>query len=192
MTPCRDCGKPKDRRATRCRLCAPIAQRRPFWSFVDQSGDCWLWTGVRRRSHPTYGGAYGFVKRDGRYARAHRVAYELTYGPIPDGMEVAHRCDNPPCVRPEHLFLATHAENMADMARKGRGTVGDRSWTRLTPERIKRGEASNLSRLTESDVRTIRERRAAGESARSLAVAFGIYWRQVYRITNRENWSHVA
>jgi len=88
-----------------------------FWSRVDKSGDCWIWTGYRDRK------TYGIVerRRDGRReTRAHRWAWILTHGPIPDGLFVLHRCDNPPCVRPDHLWLGTTDDNMADMAAKGR------------------------------------------------------------------------
>lgn len=84
-------------------------------------GECWVWTGARQRRHPRFAiGGYGVLRRAGRYLYAHRVAFECAYGPIPSGLIVMHVCDNPPCVRPEHLRLGTKAENTADMVAKDR------------------------------------------------------------------------
>jgi len=85
-----------------------------FEAHVDKSGDCWKWTG------PLSDGGYGKFSCGQVKRRAHRVAYEMYVGPIPDGMHVLHRCDNPPCVNPTHLFLGTHLDNMRDMEAKGR------------------------------------------------------------------------
>jgi DNA-binding Xre family transcriptional regulator len=85
-----------------------------FWSKVDRSGDCWLWTGARRPL------GYGALKIDGRVLHAHRVAYEPVYGDIPPELVVLHTCDNPPCVNPAHLRLGTRSDNTRDMYAKGR------------------------------------------------------------------------
>jgi hypothetical protein len=89
----------------------PLTER--FWSKVEKSDGCWSWQGAIGY----YG--YGVIRRQYKIVLAHRVAYELTYGDAGD-LDVLHRCDNPLCVRPDHLFLGTHADNMHDMAHKGR------------------------------------------------------------------------
>jgi hypothetical protein len=92
---------------------APPSAR--FWSKVDTSGDCWLWSAVTDRS------GYGMFTVSGRKILAHRFVWELTHGaPPPPNLLVCHTCDVPPCVRPEHLFLGTHTDNTRDMIRKGR------------------------------------------------------------------------
>jgi hypothetical protein len=78
---------------------------------------CWVWSGATNRK------GYGVYIFRGKYVGAHRVAWTLFRGPIPDGLFVLHRCDNPPCLNPDHLFLGTHNDNMIDMVLKGRGPV---------------------------------------------------------------------
>lgn len=93
----------------------PLTER--FWRKVDKSAGpegCWPWTGSR------HGFGYGFVSAGGKRRGAHRVSWELANGPIPDGLSVCHRCDNPPCVNPAHLFLGTVGDNTRDMMAKGR------------------------------------------------------------------------
>lgn len=87
-----------------------------FWAKVDRRGpdDCWEWTaGCNRKG-------YGKFSLDGATRQSHRISWELANGQIPEGLCVLHRCDNPPCCNPAHLFLGTHADNHADRSLKGR------------------------------------------------------------------------
>lgn len=86
-----------------------------FWEKVTRSNEgCWTWQGSRNES------GYGVLLVRGRKLVAHRVSWEVIFGPVPDGMLVLHRCDNPPCVRPDHLFIGTHMDNIQDCIAKGR------------------------------------------------------------------------
>jgi hypothetical protein len=110
-----------------------------FWAKVQRGDGCWPWTGNRL---PT---GYGRVTRRNRSIYAHRVSWVLHHGPIPAGLWVLHRCDNPPCVRPDHLFLGTNDDNVADRDAKGRGL----GHARLTPEdvlEIRRAVTQGLTR----------------------------------------------
>lgn len=96
-----------------------------FWEKVDKSGDCWVWTGALG------GRGYGYIAKPGGSAAnpgahmipAHRVSWEIANGQIPDGLLVCHHCDNPRCVRPDHMFLGTDLDNARDRERKGRHRV---------------------------------------------------------------------
>lgn len=149
-----------------------------------------MWTGTDD------GHGYGQLNIGRIPKKAHRVAWELTNGTIPDGSEVCHHCDNPPCCNPAHLFLGTHAENMADMARKGRARVpclsGDDHPMRRHPELRARGELQGSSKLTVGMVTEMRMCRAAGESSQRLSIRFGIAKSTVNRIVARKAWAHVT
>ena len=145
---------------------------------------CWDWTAARDRK------GYGVIGVGGRNRGSHRVSYELHVGPIPEGEGphgtcVCHRCDNPKCVRPDHLFLGTNADNMRDMADKGRSTKG-RSYTA--------GEKHGGSRLTKDDVDFIcwalpRWGRGGG---RHLARFFGVSDGAIYDIKHGRSWTDVS
>lgn len=103
-----------------------------FNARVDRTEGCWLWKGSKQTQ------GYGQVQVDHKLYTAHRLSYELHVGPIPEGLNVCHSCDVPGCVNPDHLFLGTHADNMADMAKKRRSRGPD--WT--PGQRRRRGDAS--------------------------------------------------
>lgn len=86
-----------------------------FWPRITKSDGCWIWPGAKNAD------GYGDVAILGTKRKAHRLAWEVTKGPIPEGLFVCHKCDNPPCVNPDHLFVGTNSDNMRDMSSKGRG-----------------------------------------------------------------------
>jgi hypothetical protein len=148
-----------------------------FWEKVDRSGGsdaCWPWVASCDAK------GYGHIGIAGKTVRASRVAWELSNGPVPDGLFVLHNCpdgDNPTCVNPAHLWLGTHQDNMRDRERKGRTARGERGWR---------------ARLTAAQVREIRRRRALGESETALAIAYGVHSGHIHLIVRRLRWRHVA
>lgn len=104
-----------------------------FWPKVEKTEHCWTWSGAKNRRG--YGWLHNGSRTTRKPMRAHRASWEIHFGKIPDGLWVLHRCDNPPCVRPDHLFLGTRTDNMRDCAAKGRvSTIG-----KSRMERCKRG-----------------------------------------------------
>lgn len=144
----------------------PIDIKLLFHSRPDADTGCEVWIGPL-----VYG--YGTLMHDGVQYRAHRVAYELAFGPIPDGFLVCHRCDNRACINPKHFFLGTHLDNMADMTEK---------------ERQERGEDRALAKLTEEKVREIR-RDPRPDAA--LAVIYGVDHSLIHRVRMMRAWKHV-
>lgn len=163
----------------------PVVDR--FWSKVNKTDGCWTWTAsVNAKGYGQFG---PFQNR--HHDLAHRVAYQLTVGPIPQQLCVLHRCDNPPCVRPDHLFLGTRADNNRDMANKKRSALGDKNGSRKNPERVA-GERNPMAHLTSGDVTSIRSRYAhEAVSGRTLAAEYGISESAVYRILNDQAWQSV-
>ena len=161
-------------------MCGAKNTEASFWAHVDKSGECWIWTGKKRAR-------YGRVKREGKYLSAHRLAWALANGPIPAGLLALHRCDNPSCVRPDHLWLGTQADNMADRDAKGRQATG----MRTRPETRAKGERSRSAKLTAKKVIQIRRMVAGGKKAKEIAAMFGVTERTIYNISQRETWKHL-
>lgn len=166
-----------------------------FWSKVDKTDGCWEWTGTLHKPWN-----YGRIRYHGVDYYAHRVSWEIANGNITDGLLVCHRCDNPPCVRPDHLFLGTSKDNQQDMAAKGRHfsvthpdwvARGERHGSQTKPERVSHGETHHKAKLTELQVRDIRRRAAEGVSVRGMAREYGLAVRSMQRVVWRQTWKHI-
>jgi hypothetical protein len=143
-----------------------------FWLHTRKSGECLLWT----RGKNTAG--YGVVWNRRRAILAHRHAYELTAGPVPPGMYVLHSCDNPACVRPEHLRIGTSADNARDRSARKR-------------YRDDRGSRHPSAKLNEAQVLRIRQRLTDGVHEQALASEFNVTRQMIRRIGRRIAWTHV-
>lgn len=144
-----------------------------FWVRVKPEGDCHVWTGGKTVK------GYGLFRGTG----AHRVALAHALGrDIKPGMYVCHRCDNPPCVNPDHLFEGTQKDNMQDAKRKGR----------VSTTHVRSGEESAASRLTWREVRDIRALRARGWRQASLAETFGVGQQHISRVVRGVVWKDAA
>lgn len=149
----------------------PVEDR--FWEKVDKSSEseCWLWTGYFH-----YRG-YGLLSVRDKQKYAHRLSYEIAFGEIPEGLHVLHKCDNPPCCNPNHLFVGTPKINMQDKVLKGRQRKGETSPTHI----LKMEQVSEIKRLAELG-------KNAGLSQRTIAKHFGVNQSVVSRIKNTKAW----
>lgn len=145
-----------------------------FWSRINKKNndDCWLWKG---RTNPD---GYGYFDYNYIGEGAHRFMWRISFGEIPDGLEVCHSCDNPPCVNPNHLFLGTHQDNIKDRDMKGR---------QASHKGIKNGRAV----VTESDVLVIRELRKSGLEYQQIADNMGVSTGCINHILNGRHWAWV-
>lgn len=151
--------------------------KKRFWAKVDKRGpdECWEWVGANTGGKSRY----GILRVNNRGFLAHRLSYSLKHGNIPDGLCVLHRCDNPSCVNPGHLFLGTYLENNRDKARKGRANPPY-------------GTREPNHKLTAADVIRIRKRYAAGDTRqRDIAAQYGVSQRLISLIVRREAWRHI-
>lgn len=136
-----------------------------FWKHVNKTETCWVWTGA------TYPWGYGsFGISTGKSVRAHRFAYELFFGKIPNGKHLLHSCDNPPCVNPAHLTVGTDADNRKDCCLKGRAAH---------------------SSLDAEQVKEIRKLRKEGYLLRELSDIFGVTLQNIHYIIRGKIWTHV-
>lgn len=160
-----------------------------FWGRVDKTGECWLWRGTMHHT------GYGVVSIAGKSVKAQRHAWMLAHGPIPPGLMVCHRCDNPRCVRPDHLFLGTALDNIHDAVSKGRTARGERHRSHIHPESVPRGSRQWNSKLTEDAVREIRAEYEARENRyglwAELGRRYGVTYTTIRRAATGAGWNHV-
>lgn len=157
------------------RFWAKVNKQEPLTSHAPELGPCWVWTGAK--------GAWGYGRLTVKAQRklAHRFSFEIANGPIPKGMFVLHRCDNPSCVRPDHLRMGTPKENTQDMYVRRRAAL-------MGPK----GESNSHAKLTEAQVIQIRNRFSRGELIVRMAAEFGMDVTSVSKIVNGRSWRHVG
>lgn len=143
-----------------------------FFSFVDKTGDCWIWKGHINAS------GYGHISVNGALVLAHRHAYALLHGSIPDGLFILHHCDNPPCVRADHLYAGTKADNARDRSARHR-------------YRDDRGSRHPSAKLHENAVIEIRRALSSGARPCDLATNHGVSVAAINSIGARRTWRHI-
>lgn len=168
-------------------------ERERFFGYVNKTETCWEWTGALWFGYGIFWTAGG--RNDGRKVQAHRFSWELHAGEIPEEMNVLHHCDNRRCVRPDHLFLGTHDDNMKDKVAKGRSAcaANGNHGTITKPHRIARGTRNGNAKLTDDDIRSIRENYGkSGNSSYVLADRYGVSKTMILNIVNNKVWRHIS
>lgn len=148
-----------------------------IWAQVVKTPTCWIWTGHTGGRH-----GRGMISWKGRQTYVTRVLWEMEYGEIPPGMYICHTCDNPRCVRLDHLFMGTPKENEADKVAKGR---------RDNSKLASRGESNPSAKLTETEVILMREMKEEGYGLTELGKLFGVSKHAAWDIVTRRKWKHV-
>lgn len=162
------CGKACYVQLAKTWLCKDLSER--FWAKVNKTESCWLWTGAKLKS-----GGYGSIRINRQAKRAHRVAYELLVGQIPEGMILRHSCDTPLCVNPAHLIPGTHLENTQDALDRGQHRVGERD---------------AKAKLSNADVSAMRVLLESGATGRYVASLFGVSEGHVSMIKSGKHRAH--
>jgi hypothetical protein len=139
---------------------------------------CWEWNACR------FDDGYGRFVVNAKVVLAHRMSYQIHVGVIPDNLLVLHKCDNPPCVNPEHLFVGTHQDNTDDMIAKGRGYRGNE-------ETRPHGESCYNSKFKDGDIVSIRLRAAEGAKTKDLAKLYDVQESAIRKIITRTAWKHI-
>lgn len=145
-----------------------------FWSKVNKKSinDCWIWKSYCNK----FGYGSFYIKE--QFYRAHRIAYSLKYGKIPKGIFVLHRCDNPSCVNPNHLFLGTQSDNMRDASQKSHFP-------------LRKGIKNSRAKLTENDIKKIRQLLEQGMFQKDIGNLFGITQGMIGFIKRGLSWNHI-
>jgi hypothetical protein len=149
-----------------------------FWKYVERSNGCWLWTGCLNDS------GYGIFRFEGRNYRATHISLWIYNRPVPQGLCALHKCDNPACVNPDHLYIGDKGQNIQDSYNRGRRPridVGDQN----------RGSRNGMSKLTETDVIKIKQRIQAGETNKDIAAEFGVNSSTISEIKSGRTWKEV-
>lgn len=158
-----------------------------FLSKISVGDDCWVWKGGLHKD------GYGHLSYCGKYWLSHRLSYQTFVGKIPSGMNILHKCDNPPCCNPKHLFVGTQKDNVHDMEKKGRANhpSGENHGSKTKPESRPRGERAGLAKLTDNLVLEIREKHASGGTFRGLARQYGVDRVTISAAVKRKTWAHI-
>lgn len=157
-------------------------QIQKFWDLVEKSEGCWEWKGSKHR------GKYGVLSAFDRSVRAHRFSFIIHFGYISSSVLVCHSCDNPGCVRPDHLWVGTQQDNIADRDTKGRTAAGEQNGAKTQPQTRPRGEKHGNSVFTEEVVKNVLRR---NEKPSVIAAELGVSESAIKHIKKRRTWRHV-